>query len=399
MNSRKMKKGSGSQNNFGMNVNRIRHLENAMCHFELNSLKSDAACSSIDSHLRSYFRAHKKKIRQIDKEWIWDKFKDVYRWRGLLQHFSKHSSSSTDLLRVYFGNSNWRAYSDSKTTDDHVKVSMPTDLLSRLSLHFGKAKAQEIGRVWNEPCPSFLRVNVLKSSREAVMKELSGRGVSVEETKVSDIGLRLNKTETTGTIPELRDHICSPQDESSQIVGLQVDAQEGQKVLDYCAGSGGKSLVFGPKLGGKGHLFLYDINPVFLKQASRKLRDAGIRNFTCLESEPRNLGSNMDWVLIDPPTTGSGQFRRYPDRKWLYSDAFLKESVVLQRQIFESGLRYLKRGGKIVYATGSIMPEENEEQVKYFCDKHKLYLVKEPVYALPQSHGMDGFFCAILEHQ
>ena len=158
--------------------------------------------------------------------------------------------------------------------------------------------------------------------------------------------------------------------------------------------------MFGPQLHGSGHLFLHDVNPSFLLQAKRKLRDARIKNFTCIQGDSstlRKLHRKMDWVLVDPPSTGSGHYRRYAERKWLFSDDSLNEKICVQREIFRQALKYMKNGGKIVYCTSSILPEENAEQIKFFCDTYNLYLSSEPVYALPQSRGMNGFFSAVLE--
>jgi len=383
-----------------MNVTRVRHLENALSHFDRTIRSSTAPALSIESHLRNYFRAHKGKLNTADTDWLADKFKDVYRWRGLINHFSSGSDSASDILRVYFGNGGWRSYSDSRTLPEHVRVSMPESLYSRLASHYGKSKALDIGNIWNEKPNTFLRVNTLVADREEVFKGLTERGISSEKTVVSDVGLKVGHIEDLTTVPEFKDHACALQDESCQIVGAQVAVQPGQKVLDYCAGSGGKSLVFGPDLNGKGHLFLHDVNENFLVQARRKLRDAKIKNFTCVAADSpqlKKLYRKMDWVLVDPPSTGSGHYRRYPERKWLFSEESLAEKIEIQKEIFKNALKFMKKGGKIVYSTSSILPEENAEQIKYFCNTHNLYLSEEPVYALPQSRGMDGFFCAILE--
>ena len=387
-----------------MNVNRVRHLENALIHFERSCATSETSTESVGSHLRSYFRAHKGKLVSKDREWISEKFKDLYRWKSLVEHFSKAEATPSDQLRTYFGNQTWRSYSDSKILKEHIRVSMPEQLYSRLSRHYGKAKASDIGRIWNEASTTYVRVNPLIEDREKLLKVLSARGIGIEKTAVSELGLKITQAEDLELLPELADHACSFQDESCQIIGSQLVVKPGDKVMDYCSGSGGKSLVFAPVLKGKGHLFLHDIQSRYLVQARHKLRDAGIRNFSCLgpdaSQQLRRLRGKMDWILVDPPSTGSGHYRRYPERKWLFNDSMLDQKVKVQREIFASALQYLRgNGGKIVYATSSILPEENAHQLEYFCERHKLFLSTEPVYSLPQSHGMDGFFCAVLERQ
>jgi 16S rRNA C967 or C1407 C5-methylase (RsmB/RsmF family) len=285
---------------------------------------------------------------------------------------------------------------------DNTKVSMPEDLFLRMVKHFGKSKTLEIGRIWNEKTPQFMRVNILRENRQNVLRQLSYRGVSAEASKASNIGIKILRGDNIHDIAELGENLLAAQDESCQLIGCHIGVKPGEKILDFCSGSGGKSLVFGPKLQGKGHIFLHDIKPNYLLQARRKLRAVGIRNFTCISpgsEELNKLEGKMDWVLVDPPTTGTGQFRRYPDRKWLFSDSFLHDAVQQQRTILASALNFVSPRGKIVYATSSILPEENEMQIRHFCDTHRLYLVSEPIRSLPVSHGMDGFFCAIMERK
>lgn len=386
-----------------MNVNRVRHLENAIVHFETGTSSSDCARLSIESHLRAYSRAHKKKLSEADKIWISDKFKDMHRWRALVDHFTEEPKTVSNRLRTYFSNQSWRSYSESKTLPEWTRVSMPQVLFERLSKSFGKQKAIEIGSVWNEKSPSFLRINPLISTRERVSALLSSKKISVEDCRHSKIGLRLTRAGELENLRDLTERIFDLQDESCQLAGQQVDVKPGDNVLDFCSGSGGKSLVFGPALQGKGHLYLHDINSRYLTQAKIRLRSAGIKNYSCLSSDSCDLGNRlkrtMDWVLVDAPCTGSGQFRRYPERKWLFSEDSLYDSVEKQRIIFAEAVKYLKKSGKIVFCVSSILPEECIEQVKYFCNEHKLYLTNEPVHSLPESHGMDGFFTAVLEKQ
>lgn len=386
-----------------MNVLRVRHLENALSHWEKNNLLPDYPRMSLDSHLRSYYRAHKTKLSVADKDWLSETVKEFLRWRSLVQNFTQPPFTSSSLLRTFFGTESWRSYSNSKTLPDHVRLSMPEALCEQLQLSFGKEKTAKIANVWNERSPTFVRVNTLVDERERLIKHLASKGIIADKTTNSPIGLRMPRSEKVEGLEELKEHAFDIQDESCQMVGLHVGVKPGEKVLDFCSGSGGKSLVIGPALQSKGHLFLHDVNPKYLVQAKQKLRNAKIKNFTTIPPQSdqlRLLRNKMDWVLVDVPSTGSGQFRRYPERKWLYSAELLERTVSVQQEIFSAALKFLKpKTGKIVYATSSILPAENIEQVKFFCQTHKLYLSSEPVHSLPQSRGMDGFFSAILERQ
>ena len=182
---------------------------------------------------------------------------------------------------------------------------------------------------------------------------------------------------------------------------MQVSALPGEIVLDFCAGSGGKSLVIAQSMEQTGKLYLHDVRDRLLTQARTRLRKAGITNYELITSESENLKKlvgKCNWVVVDVPSSGTGVFRNNPELKWKYNDDFVKNCVEKQREIFSQAVKYLRRkNGKIVYITGSVLPEENAEQVKYFCLTHKLLLSKEPVHSLPQSRGMNGFFCAVME--
>ena len=390
-----------------MNVARVRHLENAINHFE-RGLKADTVSRcSIESHLRSYHAAHKAQLSRDDKEWLSDKFKDIYRWKSLIENFTTEPTSVGSLLRSYFSQSNWRAYAHSKVLPDHIRLSLPPALFEALSKQYGKERAREIAAVYNEKSPVFLRSNPRVMSRDEVVKAMNVAGIPAEPSAQSETGIKASRSPNLVDLDVMKNHACEFQDDSCQIVGKHIsyllnssNSSRPVKILDFCCGSGGKSLVFGSSLRGKGHLFLHDINSKYMQQSRLKMKAAKIPNFTVVDSSQLSrFRGKMDFVLVDPPSTSSGQYRRYPERKWLYSDEFLSESISRQREIFKQALAFLKRDGKIIFSVSSILSPETWEQVKYFCDTHKLFLSFEPVHSLPMSHGIDGFFCAIMERQ
>lgn len=391
-------------------MTRVRHLENALIHFEKASSGTGSQRVSIDSHVRSYYKAHKNRLTLEDREWLVDKFKDLYRWRSLVDHFASRGGTVTqsDRLRTYFGNDGWRSYAKSKTIEDHIRLSVPRELYETLVKQYGKSKTEEICLIMNESPLCFLRVNpFVVESREKVITELSRRpGVSVDKTDESDIGIKLSRCPSLSTLPELQSHWVDIQDESSQLVGLEAGVKPGDIVLDFCAGSGGKSLVMAPLLQRKGHIYLHDVEETYLNQARKKLHNARIRNFSILSAgsdqmETFRKSKGADIVLVDAPSTSSGSYRRYPERKWSFSRSSLDELVAKQREIFTQAIRFLrkKNSSKIIYSVSSILAEETKHQIEYFCEEHKLYLSKPPRIILPKSHGMDGYFCAILERQ
>ena len=145
---------------------------------------------------------------------------------------------------------------------------------------------------------------------------------------------------------------------------------------------------------GKGQIYLHDNRPWILTEARKRLNRAGIQNVQF------NLPKRkMDWVLVDAPCSGTGTLRRNPDAKWKIDAPMIERLVQQQREIFQEALEHLSPTGRIVYATCSLLPEENERQVDYFLKTHSLVLDGEPLTLLPQDGGMDGFFAAVFKKQ
>ena len=357
---------------------------------------------ALDLFLKRYFESHKK-IESPDQAWISDHCFQVVRWKGLLGHINPTKTEWAHKLQTYFKNPRWKSVSSDLNVPPHVRCSVPEELFSRLEKTFGTNKAVDLCNIFNEKPRTFLRVNTLAESRDRVFKLLVARGVAVEKSANAPAALVLSDSHTLRDLPEFRDGLFEIQDEASQIAAMQVKAKPGQRVLDFCAGSGGKSLVVGALMEGVGHLYLHDPRIRQLRDAKLRMKRAKISNYSITEPGHPQLSrliGKCDWVIADVPSSGSGCLRRSPDLKWIYSESKLVDFIKAQRQIFKDALNYVKRdGGKIVYITGSIFPEENEEQVKLFCEIHGLVISSPPVNALPQSLGMNGFFCATLEYK
>mmetsp|Transcript_40213 Transcript_40213/g.93095 ORF Transcript_40213/g.93095 Transcript_40213/m.93095 type:complete len:384 (+) Transcript_40213:65-1216(+) len=383
-----------------MNATRARHLENALNLFD-KTRRTEAPALPLDLFLRRYFQAHKF-LDEKDRAWIADKTYEMHRWRGLIDHLTPQPHNWVNRMRTFFMSDRWRAQSQNKKLPHHVRCSFPQELFKRLEDNVGTKVAVELCEILNEPAMTFLRVNSSRISRDKVFTFLSSRSVPVEKTLNSKTGLLLTSKQNLLEVPEYKLGYFEIQDESSQIISAQVDAKPGDLVLDYCAGSGGKALCIAPPMLNRGQVYLHDIRDTKLFESRRRFRKANVTNFTLLPpSNPQlhRLRGKMDWVLVDAPCSQTGALRRNPDMKWTYSDDRLWKWVALQREIFEAALKYVKDSGKIVYATCSLLEEENAQQIRFFCDKFGLYLSHPPLHARPQSRGMDGFFCATLERR
>ncbi|MFA5250259.1 MAG: RsmB/NOP family class I SAM-dependent RNA methyltransferase, partial [Parachlamydiales bacterium] len=202
----------------------------------------------------------------------------------------------------------------------------------------------------------------------------------------------LEKRSNLFALPAFKAGLFEMQDENSQLIALALKAEAGDLVLDFCAGSGGKTLAFAHQLKGTGQIFLHDIRPRALLEAKKRLRRAGIQNAQ-IAPDLKNLKKNFfSRLLLDVPCSGSGTIRRNPDMKWKFSPEALEELVQKQREIFQEALPFLKTGGHLLYATCSLFQKENEQQTAYFLQKYPLEPVGDPVKFLPESHRGDGFF-------
>ncbi|KAF8822964.1 putative ribosomal Rna small subunit methyltransferase B [Cardiosporidium cionae] len=388
-----------------MNAFRVRHLENALNRFE----QLVTVRQPVDIFLKHYFQEHKRMSSQ-DKLWIRDHTYELIRWKALLDHVSPPPSSWATRLRTYFisnrsepflssllyspfleycisPNANgidcfeicrWRNQTTNTALSPHLRCCFPEELFMRIEASHGKEKTVSLCNILNELPSTFLRVNTNRISRDRVIKFLISRGVTVEKCSSSPSGLVLGQLVRLKDLPEYTNGYIEIQDESSQLVGYKIEVKPGDKVLDYCAGSGGKTVVYGPKMEGSGKIYMFDIRKHILRQV-------------------RVIFDTTFSVIVDVPCTATGNIRRNPDVKWSYSDEWLQEIVSRQRKIVQQAIPYMKPTAKLVYVTSSILNDENSCQIEYFCEKHNLCLSEAPFHALPQSKGMDGFFCAILE--
>ncbi|MFD0799434.1 RsmB/NOP family class I SAM-dependent RNA methyltransferase [Maribacter chungangensis] len=255
----------------------------------------------------------------------------------------------------------------------------------------------------NEPAEVILRTNTLKTTRESLRKALLDEGIVTEPIKGYPLALRLPERANVFVTESFKKGLFEVQDASSQLVAAMLDVKPGQRVVDTCAGAGGKSLHLAALMENKGQLIAMDIYGSKLKELKRRARRNGAHNI-----EPREIDStkvfkklygSADRVLIDAPCTGLGVIRRNPDTKWKMQPEFLEKITKTQREILGSYSKILKPGGKMVYATCSIIPQENNDQVKSFLSSEEgtdfALISEKKIYA--SKSGFDGFYMALLE--
>lgn len=257
----------------------------------------------------------------------------------------------------------------------------------------------------NQPAEVILRTNTLKTTKEKLRKSLLEEGIDVEPIKGYASALRLPQRANVFQTESFKKGFFEVQDASSQLVAELLDVKSGQRIVDTCAGAGGKSLHLAALMENKGQLISMDIYGSKLKELKRRARRNGAHNIETREISStkvfKKLYGSADRVLIDAPCTGLGVLRRNPDSKWKMQPDFLEKITKTQHDIIRSYSKIVRVGGKMVYATCSILPQENSEQVNSFLDSEEgkdFSLVKEKkIYA--SKSGFDGFYMALLERK
>ena len=350
----------------------------------------------LDGMARSYFRTHKA-IGSKDRAIICNTLYGMIRWRGLLDYLSDKPCSWEKRLDTYLKISPLD-YLPKEKIPLHIRLSFPKFIFDLLKKTYGMKKAMDFCINSNQTAPTTIRVNTSKISREELLKKWEGIYKAVP-CKQSLWGIQFEEKINLFALPEFKEGLFEMQDEGSQLIADHVEVTGDDHVLDYCAGSGGKTLAFAPKMGQKGQIYLYDTRAQILLQAKKRLKRAGIQNAQIIDRKTlrkQGFQKKCTWILLDVPCSGSGTLRRNPDMKWRWSEESLKKLMQEQRKIFEESLKFLHPKGKIVYATCSVFPWENEEQISYFTKKYGMKLEKPPFLSFPQKNGMDGFFCGIL---
>jgi 16S rRNA (cytosine967-C5)-methyltransferase len=301
-----------------------------------------------------------------------------------------------------------------------IEASLPDFLAERFRREFGQRAEAEVAAM-NERAPLTARVNGLRMDRAALASRLRAEGVAVRETPLSPLGLFLETRLNAFALPSFREGLFELQDEGSQLLGMLVDAPP-TRVVDACAGAGGKTLQLAAQMKNRGELFALDIDARRLEALKLRARRAGVHNvrirtLPSAGSEASealaDLVARADRVLVDAPCTGTGTFRRKPDARYRLTEQRLADHVAQQRDLLEQFAPLVKPGGRLVYGTCSLLREENEEVVEAFLRQHPEFSVLPPGDRLgaelgervtqhgflrlsPAQHGTDGFFGAIL---
>jgi len=359
-----------------------------------------------------------------DRGFVAETTYDIVRWKRLYAEIAdvKEPFSRNDIWRLfavwatlkgiklpdwtYFENTPTRKIKgrfDELSKIRKIKESFPDWMDELIVSELGEKTWNQEATALNEQADVILRTNTLKTTKEALKSLLFDLGHETEEIKGYSSALKLKERANVFTTEAFKNGHFEVQDASSQLVAEFLDVKSGMKVVDTCAGAGGKTLHLAALMENKGQIIAMDIYENKLKELKRRAKRAGAHNIEMRvidSTKPiKKLYNMADRVLIDAPCSGLGVLRRNPGAKWKMQPEFIDRIKKTQEEILNSYSRMVKPGGKIVYATCSILPSENNEQVEKFLASEngkEFTFVKDKVI-LSHESGFDGFYMALLE--
>jgi 16S rRNA (cytosine967-C5)-methyltransferase len=398
-------------------------------------LKLEAPADGVVS---AFFRQHRD-LGPRERHALAETAYAVLRRRSLLLHQAQSGtgalerrlailgwSGDQNLLRGALGpnEQQWRQQVraiDPAGFSEKLRHNLPDWLASALRTQLGDDEFWPLVAALDAPAPLDLRVNVLKARRDDVLAALHKAGLNAAPTPFSPIGIRLAGKPALNKLDLFTRGDVEVQDEGSQLLALLVDAKRGEMVVDFCAGAGGKTLALGAAMRSTGRLYAFDVSGHRLAALKPRMARSGLSNVhpaqIAHERDDRikRLAGKIDRVLVDAPCSGLGTLRRNPDLKWRQSPQALLELQAKQAAILVGASRLVKPGGRLVYATCSLLKEENEQIAEAFGAEHADFkplaadealakahverageLVRDGYLRLwPHRQATDGFFAAV----
>ena len=301
-----------------------------------------------------------------------------------------------------------------------AQTDLPDWLLDKLLAQYGDAGTRALAAALNQPATLDLRVNTLKAERGQVAEQLASEGYPVEATPYSPVGLRRQERAPLFKTPSFQSGLFEVQDEGSQLLAPLLEARRQEMVVDFCAGAGGKTLHLGAMMANSGSLYAFDIVQKRLDRLKPRLIRAGLDNVRMIaiaherDTRVRRLAGKVDRVLVDAPCTGTGTLRRNPDSKWREPD--MAVTTATQARILTAAATLVKPGGRLVYATCSLLRAENDDIVAAFLADHTdfsalpagdilarrgitISLTDNALRLLPHVHHTDGFYALAMERR
>jgi 16S rRNA (cytosine967-C5)-methyltransferase len=398
--------------------------------------------SPADGLVSMFFRKHAK-LGARERHTLAETLYALLRQRLLFQHLAQSGSGPLErrlAILAWQGNAGFLrgaltppevAWLDEVSAID--RASLPEKLRHNLPDWLANPLKESLGdEFWPlveelaRAAPLDLRVNSLKAKREDVQRALAEAGIEARPTPHSPWGLRIDGKPALSKLALFTEGHVEVQDEGSQLLALLTDAKRGEMVVDFCAGAGGKTLALGASMRNTGRLYAFDVSGHRLENLKPRLARSGLSNVHPAQiaherdDRVKRLAGKIDRVLVDAPCSGLGTLRRNPDLKWRQSPQALAELQAKQKAILASAARLLKPGGRLVYATCSLLAAENEAVAEDFTVTEKDRFAPLPVAELlqaahvseaqslvagrflrlwPHRHHTDGFFAAVWQRR
>lgn len=393
--------------------------------------------SPADGIVSSFFRQHRD-LGARERHTLAETTYTVLRKRLLFQHLAQSGKGEMVRRLVLLG---WQGNEgflraalaepeqqwlqrvsqvDAASLPEPLRHNLPEWLATALSAQLGDEFWPLVDSLGHS-APLDLRVNTLKAKREEAQAQLAEARIEARTTPFSPLGLRIDGRPALQKLKAFTDGVIEVQDEGSQLLALMVDAKRGEMVADFCAGAGGKTLALGASMRNTGRLYAFDTSGHRLAALKPRLARSGLSNVYPVQiaherdERIKRLAGKIDRVLVDAPCSGLGTLRRNPDLKWRQSAPGVAEMAVKQAAILASAWRLVKPGGRLVYATCSLLEAENEAIVDAFGQEHAREAEVLPAVEVltrahvaqaetlchgnhlrlwPHRHGTDGFFAA-----
>lgn len=351
-----------------------------------------------DKTIEKSFKNHRK-WGSRDRKFVAETVYEVVRWKRL--YSAIRGESYADWLQAHLTKEEWSPQV-SESLSRAVRESIP-DWLDQLGESQFGAQWDSILKSLNRKSEVDLRVNTLRAQPAQVLKSLQEEGYSVSQLSEQPETLVLNERKNVFTSEAFKKGFFEVQDRASQKVGHFLGPLGGERVIDACAGAGGKSLHLAALMHNRGKIISLDIHEWKLKELRARASRAGanIIEARVIDSTKviKRLHDSADRVLLDVPCSGLGVLRRNPDTKWKLTPAEIERLIELQRDILDRYCLMLKPGGVMVYSTCSFLKSENEEQVEGFLDQHSQFELLDVLRINPDQGLGDGFFAAKFQHK
>lgn len=391
-----------------------------------------------DRQMEGYFRTHRN-MGVRDRGFVAETVYGCLREKKWLEHIAE-STLLLDIVAAYLLTHGYSARAleeagfrgdargmterartlEKKTLPFEIQVNLPEWLSTRLRAEYGNAETLAMSKALNQPAPVDMRVNTLKAKREEVQARLAQEGFPTEFTPYSPSGLRRQERAPLFSTRCFKEGLFEVQDEGSQLLTLMLEPKRNEMVVDFCAGAGGKTLHIGALMANTGTVYAFDVLAKRLDRLKPRLRRAGLNNVRMVaisherDTRVQRLKGKIDRVLVDAPCSGTGTLRRNPDIKWREFD--MVDLTETQHRILTAAAGLLKPGGRLVYATCSLLKEENQDIVsKFLRDQPEFQVIPgneilerrhvalsmtgDALQLYPHLHQTDGFFAIAMERK